>query len=147
MDQRIEFALKALKTDNFRALCAEYGISAKTGYKWRERLLQFGLAGLSEQSRRPRGHAEQLPEGTICEMVRLKVAHRHWGPRKIRELYLRLHGRAASESSFKPSPGTGRPDRATPTPATGQTGGALGQWTPGPDAQRSLDGGLQGLVV
>ena len=33
MDQRSEFVLKALKTDNFRALCAEYGISAKTGYK------------------------------------------------------------------------------------------------------------------
>lgn len=34
-------------------------------------------------------------------MVRLKEAHRHWGPRKIRELYMRLHGQAASESSFK----------------------------------------------
>jgi hypothetical protein len=33
MDQRIEFAMKALRTDNFRALCAEYGISTKTGYK------------------------------------------------------------------------------------------------------------------
>src|SRR5271157_4082349 len=37
MDQRREFALKALGTLNFRALCQEYGISAKTGYKWRER--------------------------------------------------------------------------------------------------------------
>jgi putative transposase len=34
-------------------------------------------------------------------MVRLKEAHPRWGPRKIRELYLRLHGEAASESSFK----------------------------------------------
>jgi putative transposase len=34
-------------------------------------------------------------------MVRLKLAHRHWGPRKIRQLYLRQHGTAASESSFK----------------------------------------------
>src|SRR3954470_16362805 len=101
MDQRIEFALKALRTDNFRALCAEYGISAKTGYKWRERMLRFGTAGLAEQSRRPQGHADQLPEGVICEMVRLKSAHRHWGPRKLRELYLRLHGSAVSESSFK----------------------------------------------
>jgi putative transposase len=101
MDQRIEFGMKALKTDNFRALCAEYGISAKTGYKWRERLLTFGVAGMSERSRRPHRHAEQLAEGVICAMVRLKVAHRHWGARKIRELYLRQHGTAASESSFK----------------------------------------------
>ncbi len=30
MDQRTEFVLKAMRTDNFRALCAEYGVSAKT---------------------------------------------------------------------------------------------------------------------
>ena len=101
MDQRTEFALKAVQTENFRALCAEYGISAKTGYKWRERLLQRGLAGMAEQSRRPLGHAAELGEAVVCEMVRLKQAHRHWGPRKIRELYLRKHGTAASESSFK----------------------------------------------
>ena len=101
MEQRIEFGLKALQTDNFRALCQEYGISPKTGYKWRERMLRYGLAGMAEQSRRPRSHADELAEGVICEMVRLKQAHRHWGPRKIRELYLRKHGTAASESSFK----------------------------------------------
>ena len=27
MNQRLEFALKALRTENFRALCREYGIS------------------------------------------------------------------------------------------------------------------------
>ena len=32
MEQRIEFALKALRTLNFRELCREYGISTKTGY-------------------------------------------------------------------------------------------------------------------
>src|ERR1700732_683423 len=46
MDQRREFALKALGTLNFRALCQEYGISAKTGYKWRERFLRQGLEGM-----------------------------------------------------------------------------------------------------
>jgi len=93
--------MKAMRTDNFRALCGEYGISAKTGYKWQRRFLEQGLAGMAEQSRRPHGHAEQLPEGVVCEMVRLKVAHGRWGPRKIRALYQRQHGQAASESSFK----------------------------------------------
>jgi len=97
----MEFALKALRTDNFRALCAEYGISAKTGYKWRERLLQHGVQGLSELSRRPQRHTDQLAEDVIYRIVRLKLAHRHWGPRKLRALYLRQHGVAASESSFK----------------------------------------------
>jgi transposase InsO family protein len=101
MDQRIEFVMKALRTDNFRALCAEYGISTKTGYKWQQRLLQYGLAGMAEQSRRPKHPAHELVEAVVCQIVRLKQAHPHWGPRKIRELYLRAHGQAASESSFK----------------------------------------------
>jgi putative transposase len=101
MDQRIEFVTKALRTDNFRALCGEYGISPKTGYKWQRRFWELGLRGLEEQSRQPRGHPDQLSEAVICELVRLKLAHPHWGPRKIRALYLRQHGQAASESSFK----------------------------------------------
>ena len=63
--------------------------------------MQYGLAGMAEQSRRPHSHAEQLSEEVICEIIRFKQAHRYWGPRKIRELYLRKHGQAASESSFK----------------------------------------------
>ena len=101
MEQRIEFAVKAMRSLNFRALCQEYGISAKTGYKWKERFLREGIRGMEEQSRRPASHAHQLAEEAVCEMVRLKLAHRHWGPRKIRELYLQRHGEVASESSFK----------------------------------------------
>jgi putative transposase len=101
MDQRREFALKVLGTLNFRALCQEYGISTKTGYKWRERFLRQGLEGMEEESRRPRSSPNQLSEGQVCEMVKLKLVHRHWGPRKIRTLYHRRHGQAPSESSFK----------------------------------------------
>jgi transposase-like protein len=86
MDQRIEFALRALRTDNFRALCVEYGISPKTGYKWRARLLRRETAGLAEESRCPRGHADQLSPEVVCEMVRLKNLHPYWGPRKLRAL-------------------------------------------------------------
>ncbi len=71
--------MKALVHPNFRELCREYGISAKTGYKWRERFVQHGLAGLNDLSRRPHGHADELGEAVICEMVRLKQPHPHWG--------------------------------------------------------------------
>jgi putative transposase len=101
MEQRIEFALKALRTLNFRALCQEYGISAKTGYKWKERFLAEGIEGMAEESRRPKTSPEQLPEEEVCEIVRLKLAHLSWGPRKIRELYWRRHEEAACESTFK----------------------------------------------
>ncbi len=102
MEQRIEFALKALRTLNFRELCREYGISTKTGYKWRERLLTHGWAGLQELSRRPHAQPQGLGEAVVCDIVRLKQAHPHWGPRKIQALYARQHeGEVPSESSFK----------------------------------------------
>jgi transposase InsO family protein len=102
MDQRMEFVMKALAHPNFRELCREYGISAKTGYKWRERFFERGLGGLNELSRRPHGHADELGEAVVCAMVRLKQAHPHWGPRKIQALYQRKHGgEVPSESSFK----------------------------------------------
>src|SRR5947208_3432066 len=56
---------------------------------------------MEEESRRPRSSPEQLPEEVVCEIVRLKLGHLSWGPRKIRELYLRRHGEVASESTFK----------------------------------------------
>jgi putative transposase len=101
MNQRKEFVLRAMDTQNFRELCEEYRISAKTGYKWRERFLQYGLAGMSELSRRPKGHAKELAEAVVCELVRLKQAHPSWGPRKLRKIYGRSHGEVPSESSFQ----------------------------------------------
>lgn len=102
MDQRIEFAMKALSCGNFGELCRQYGISRKTGYKWRERFVERGLGGLEEESRRPHGHSEALEESVVCRIIRLKQAHPHWGPRKIRELYGRKHKLGTpSESSFK----------------------------------------------
>lgn len=104
MDQRIEFAMKALACSNFRELCREYGISAKTGYKWRERFVEQGIGGMEERSRRPQSHANELPEAVVCEIVRLKQAHSFWGPLKIRDLYGRKHAgqrEIPSETSFK----------------------------------------------
>lgn len=101
MNQRVEFVLRALRTENFRELCREYGISAKTGYKWKERFLEYGLAGMAEESRRPNGSPGGLEEAVVCEIIRLKERHRSWGPRKLRDVYERSHGQAPSESSFK----------------------------------------------
>src|ERR1700680_3359823 len=101
MDQRREFALKALGSTNFRALWEEYGISTKTGYKWRERFLRQGLEGMGEESRRPRSSPNQLSESQVVEMGKLKLGHGVWGPRKIGRLCHRRPGQAPSESSFK----------------------------------------------
>jgi transposase InsO family protein len=102
MDQRMEFAMKSVDCPNFGQLCREYGISRKTGYKWRERFVSRGLEGMEEKSRRPHGHSQELSEKEVCRIVDLKNGHKKWGPRKIRELYARKYrGELPSESSFK----------------------------------------------
>jgi len=90
-----------MKTDNFRDLCREFGISAKTGYKWRERFIQEGLGGMEELSRKPKSCPSGLGEGVVCDIIRIKQKHLHWGPRKIRKIYSRTHAQTPSESSFK----------------------------------------------
>jgi transposase InsO family protein len=102
MNQRSEFVLRAMQTANFRDLCREYGISPKTGYKWKERFIEEGLAGMADQSRRPVSTPGGLAEAVVCELVELKQKHLTWGARKIQELYARRHGgQAPSESSVK----------------------------------------------
>jgi putative transposase len=102
VNQRTDFVMEAIKTENFRELCRRYGISAKTGYKWKARALKEGTQRLEDRSRRPRSHSAELGEAVLLEIVRLKGSHPHWGPRKIRALYERKHGgQVPSESSFK----------------------------------------------
>ena len=64
----MEFALKAMRTLNFRALCQEYGISTKTGYKWKERLSRRVWKGWRMVAP-AQSSPEQLPEGQVCEIV------------------------------------------------------------------------------
>lgn len=101
MDQRKEFALKAMTTADFSELCREYGISRETGYKWRRRFVEEGLGGLREKSRRPQSSPQQLEEDVVCRILRLRYAHPTWGARKLVALYERQWAPAPSESSVK----------------------------------------------
>jgi len=54
MEERCRFVLLAREPRaNIAALCREFTVSRKTGYKWLKRFAQGGLSGLEERSRRP----------------------------------------------------------------------------------------------
>jgi transposase InsO family protein len=91
---REEFVLKALGGSGpFRGLCREYGISAKTGYKWLGRFREAGLPGLRNESRRPCRSPHALSEEVVCKLIRIKQAvPGTWGPKKVLSLYERQHG-------------------------------------------------------
>jgi transposase InsO family protein len=67
-------------------LCREYGISRKTGDKFKQRFLRHGMAGLLDRSRAP----TVIPHRVAPEMVELLVAEREkhptWGPKKLKDV-------------------------------------------------------------
>lgn len=92
MKEKKSFIETMLKQDRpFRQLCREYGISEKTGYKWRKRFYERGYAGLEEESRAPREHPNTIDGDTAAELFCLRNAHPSWGAKKLQALYQRAH--------------------------------------------------------
>jgi putative transposase len=84
-DERLRFIARLLDGETMTALCAEFGISRKTGYKMYDRYKEVGVRGLTDRSRRPYRHANQLPMQIEKTIVRLKREYPSWGAPKIRE--------------------------------------------------------------
>lgn len=85
MSQRQEFVeLACQESANIRALCRQFGITPRTGYKWLHRYWEDGPAGLFERSRRPRASPERTPPAVEAQVLQVRRAHRAWGGRKIR---------------------------------------------------------------
>lgn len=101
MQQRMQFISEMEKKEKpFKHLCTEFGISEKTGYKWKKRYLENGLSGLFDQSRQPKNSPDKLNEDVITSIVNLKISHPYWGPKKIKILYENIHGDSPSISSI-----------------------------------------------
>ena len=89
MDERMRFVIRLNDGESMAALCREFGISRKTGYKIYERYQECGMEGLSDRTRRPFRYANQLPEQVEAAIVAAKREKPHWGARKIRERLVR----------------------------------------------------------
>jgi putative transposase len=84
-DERSRFVARLLDGETMARLCAEFGISRKTGYKIFERYQRCGVRGLTDRSRRPYRYANQLPAAVETLIVRVKRDYPTWGAPKIRE--------------------------------------------------------------
>ena len=84
MSLRQEFLALAQNAGvNFGELCRRFGISRKTGYKWRRRYREKGADGLADLSRRPRRSPRR--SGAAIEEKVLAVRDEYgWGARKIK---------------------------------------------------------------
>src|SRR5438067_12278148 len=89
MDERVRFVGRLLDGEEMAALCREFAISRKTGYKIFDRYKEHGLEALTDRSRRPVRYANQLPQQVESMIISLKRDKPHWGAHKIRELLVR----------------------------------------------------------
>lgn len=84
MSIREELVLKALAGEDSKVdLATKFGVSRKTIYKWLDRYKERGLAGLVDESRRPRSSPMMTSPELALAAVQLRKAHRSWGPTKI----------------------------------------------------------------
>jgi transposase len=89
MEERLRFVAQLLEGEPMTDVCRQFGISRKTGYKIFNRYKEHGLVALTDRSRRPVRHANQLPAQVESLIVSLKRDKPHWGARKLRELLVR----------------------------------------------------------
>ena len=82
MSLREEFVDRASREGaNVSALCREYGVGRRTGYRW----LRRALAGepLADRSRRPLHSPGRTPPEVEAQVVALRREHPTWGGRKL----------------------------------------------------------------
>jgi putative transposase len=90
--QRWEFcqAVQQLAPRSFAALCRRFGISRRTGYKWRRRAPEALWHGWEDRSRRPHAGSRLAPRWQPVVLA-ARRAHPQWGARKLRWLIRQDH--------------------------------------------------------
>jgi len=92
MQERVKFIMDVLDdTYAMTELCAYYGISRKTGYKWIDRHLQGGIEALSNRSRATHNHPNEISPEVKNSILAVKSRFPKWGAPKIRNRLQRIY--------------------------------------------------------
>ncbi|MEW5874513.1 MAG: IS481 family transposase [Candidatus Zixiibacteriota bacterium] len=86
LDERVRFVAACLEGEfPMSVLCARFGISRKTGYKWLSRYEANRLEGLQDRSRARHTHANATSDAAAAAVIACRTRHDRWGPKKIRQ--------------------------------------------------------------
>ena len=87
MEERARFVLDVERAQmSVAELCRRYGVSRKTGYKWIRRYMAEGLDGIGDRSSRPHSCPHKTSTEWEMRIIKKRLEHPSWGPKKIREL-------------------------------------------------------------
>lgn len=85
MDLRVEMMRRLARHERMTDLCLEYGISRKTGHKFKKRFEALGDAGLADLSRAPK-FTKKTPLEVEELVVAERLRHPTWGPKKLKQV-------------------------------------------------------------
>lgn len=92
MNQRIKFIARYLTNEfTFSALCEEFEVSRKTGYKWVNRYDAGGASALEDRSRAPLTHPHAYSDDIVNAVVEVRQEFPRWGARKLLVLLRRRY--------------------------------------------------------
>ncbi|MGH2606382.1 MAG: integrase core domain-containing protein [Anaerolineales bacterium] len=108
MDEKIRF-IETFHGDvfTFTELCALFGITRKTGYKWLERWKADGRPGLEDRSHAPHSCPHRMRKDVAAELLAIRRRHPSWGPAKLLRIVRRrrpslpLPARSTTAALFK----------------------------------------------
>jgi transposase InsO family protein len=84
VDQRDRFITDSLRgLFSMTELCARYGISRKSGYKWLGRFQEGGRAALRDRSRAPHSCPHRIAASVAELLCQARARHPDWGPEKL----------------------------------------------------------------
>jgi putative transposase len=86
VDLRMEMMVRLGQGERLTDLCREFGISRKTGEKFKRRFRELGPAGLQDQSRAPKLIPHKTPPELVDVLLAERRLHPTWGPRKLKEV-------------------------------------------------------------
>jgi transposase InsO family protein len=85
VEERMRFVMAIMEREEaFAAVCRQFGVSRKTGYKWLERYLEDGFEGLLDRSRAPLHHPQAMTREIAERCLEVRRGHPTWGPVKVR---------------------------------------------------------------
>ena len=93
VDLKLELVTRLKAGERMTDLCQEYGIHRQTGYEVWQRYKDYGAEGLLPQSRAPQSIPHRTPKEIVELLVRARKKNPSWGPKKIKAVLEKKHGR------------------------------------------------------
>src|SRR5262245_36790522 len=94
VEERMRFVAAVQRhEESFAAVCRQFGVSRRVGYKWLARFEAEGMPGLLNRSRAPRHQPQRIADEIVERCLEVRRAHPTWGPLKVRAFLARKSGR------------------------------------------------------